>query len=90
MLPTTFAACRLRGAARFDRDLTSGRAGTRSLRFLGRPVRFLGLPLALALPPATVSIPSVSSPPFFLFLQWREVHHEMRREEDGGAGVWAR
>ena len=45
MLPTTFAACRFRGAARFDRDLTSGRAGTRSLRFLGRPVRFLGLPL---------------------------------------------
>jgi hypothetical protein len=79
MLPTTFAACRLRGAARFDRDLTSGRAGTRSLRFL-----------PLALPPATVSIPSVSSPPFFLFLQWREANHEMRREEDGGAGVWAR
>jgi hypothetical protein len=61
MLPTTFAACRLRGAARFDRDLTSGRAGTRSLRFL--PL------LPLALPPATVlylSRPSLLPPfPFF-------------------------
>ena len=81
MLPTTFAACRLRGAARFDRDLTS--AGGPALGRFAFWDALSGSSVCLASGVAACNCcniyPRPSLPPLFLFLQWREVNHEMRR-----------